>query len=104
MNELTGTLATDKLTGDSVFVVKGMETRIDEQVATYDYNKNPIYVYDMEKDKEYNCSPEDEAIMVVYPDILEDRFGSKSMSPEKVANLVEQKKIKPYYFPESRLE
>lgn len=104
MTKLAGKLVTDKLTGDSVFVVKRMETTIDEQVATYDYNKNPIYVYEMEKDKEYDCSPDDEAIMVVYPDILEDRFGSNSMSAEEVAELVDKNKIKPYYFPASRLE
>lgn len=104
MNFNPGDKVTDTLTGDTVFVVKSMETPINEQVATYDYNKNPVTVYDMEQDKDYEMDPEDEAVMVVYPNVLADRFGDDAMDAEEVADLVDRKKIKPYYFPASRLE
>lgn len=104
MSITLGEFATDVLTGDELFVVERTGTPVSEQVATYDYNKNPITVYEMEQDKEYECELEDEAITVVYPDALEKRFGETDVTVEEVQEKIEAKKIKPYYFPSSRLE
>lgn len=99
-----GKLVTDKLTGDSVLIVKSMEKPINEQVAKYDFNKNPITVYELEQDKEYECNPTDTAIMIVYPTTLKERFGSTDIETKELLELIENKKIKPYYFPKSRLK
>jgi len=104
MSITPGELAEDVLTDEEVFVVEKTGKTVSEQVATYDYNKNPVTVYDMEVDKEYDCEEDDEAITVVYPSALEKRFGTLEVTVEEVKEKIESKKIKPYYFPSSRLE
>lgn len=99
-----GNLATDILEEDQLYVVEVTETPISEQVAKYDYDMNPVTVYDLEKDKDYACQPDDIAVMVVYPNILEQRIDSKFIDTEQVEELIENRKIKPYYFPQSRLK
>jgi len=103
-SNVEGTIVRDKLQEEPVFIVKNTQKQISEQVAKYDYNKNPITVYELENEKEYACSKEDDAIMVVYPDAIDKHFGTLQVEADEVIELIERKKIKPYYFPNSRLE
>lgn len=99
----SGTLVEDALTGDEVFVLGPTGNTADEQVVAYDYNKNEITLFEAEKDKEYDCSPNDIAVEVVYPDRLETLTDTRTPPVETVRELIEKQKVKPYYFSINRL-
>lgn len=106
MSFTPGDRATDDCTGDEVIVVAVNEDeRIDEKTARYDYNKNPISVYELEQENGNDWPPDDPVVTVVYPNIVEDRLGSADVSVEdEIIPAIEQRRLKPYYFPLSRLK
>lgn len=92
-----GEIYIDSNTGDEVFVLGESEQQADEYVATYGYNKEPLYVSDLSE-----CADDATIIEVVYPSQIE-RLGA-NLNLDEVEQLISQKKVKIYGFPRQRLE
>lgn len=101
-----GSLAVDTVTDETVFVVYvDSETTISEKIAQYDYNKNPISVYELEKTQNNReWKPNDTTITVVYPDVAKERLGTDTLTIESVQQAIKNNRLKAYHFPSERLE
>lgn len=102
----SGDRVTDSCTGDELLIVSvNHNERIDEKTAKFDYNKNAVSVYELEKQNGNEWPPDDAVVAVVYPSMVVDRLGVENPSVEDdILPAIEQKKLKPYYFPLSRIE
>lgn len=106
MTYKSGDRVTDSCTGDELIIVAvNHDERIDEKTATYDYNKNAVSVYEMEQNNGNEWPPDDAVVVAVYPSMVVDRLGVENPSVETdILPAIEKKKLKPYYFPLSRIE
>lgn len=87
-----------------VIIVDTYDERQDEFRVTWDYNQNPVHVYDFEGNDQY--PPEARVVGAVYLESLRDAgYSWASMSAEEIQRAVaEESTIRVYHFPAPRLE
>ncbi len=86
-----------------VMVLEVYETRQDEKRVKWDFNQNPVYVYDYDENQAYD--PSAPVVGAVYLDALKKRGLSwASMSVEDVRAEIEGGTLREYHFPLPRLD
>lgn len=89
----------------AVYVTRVLDERQDEFRVRWDYNKDPVYVYDYEDNAEY--PPDSPVVGVVFIENLERVMGENewaTVAVEDVREQIESGLLSEYHFPAPRLE
>lgn len=100
-SEFVGDVWLDVENGEMVFVVELLEELAGEYVVTYNYDTSPKFVSDFESNEDY--SEEDRVVDAVYVDSISDGVDVDDLSVSQVEELVENREVKLYQLPVSRL-
>ncbi len=95
-----GRFVKDAVEDKYMIVIDKLDKCANEVQVGYDYNCNPLTVYDYNKDKNIPVSPDEPVYSVVFPKMN----GLESLSTDIRLALIDAVSHKEYYFPESRLQ
>jgi len=105
MNSIDGDDAFGRFVGDAVedkymILVNKLDKLADNVQVGYDYNCNPLTVYDYNKDKGIDVEPDEPVYTVVFPKVS----GLEHLSKSNRLELIDSLSHKEYFFPESRIK
>ena len=99
-----GDIVTDVVTDNKVVIVDVSDKTISDIIIRYDFNCNPVTVYEVEKSNgvEYDLNPHDTGVEAVYYDRVMEYMDE--VDDEHITQLVDSGTLSVYTFAESRLE
>ena len=100
IDSVFGRFVKDTVEDKYMIVIDKLDKCANEVEVGYDYNCNPLTVYDYNKDKDISVYPDETVYSVVFPKMN----GLEELSTDIRLELIDVVSHKEYFFPESRLQ